>query len=95
MGFYRRDVPLEAIAPGALLMNAVISGNTVRIGSGSTIGTSGVAHLHDASLGERVELGAGSYEGCVLFDDVRVRGFAKIGRGRSWKRKCISGTMLD
>ena len=79
--FINSDVPIDAIAPGTIIMNAIISGESIRIGSGSVIGASGTAFLHNACLGDDVELGAGTYEDCVLLHGVKIRGFAEVRAG--------------
>ena len=75
------DVPLEAVQPGAVLINATITGKDVGIGTRSRIGLSGGATIHNCQLGERVEIGAGLFENATLLDDARVRGFAEFREG--------------
>ncbi|MGI4758825.1 MAG: hypothetical protein ACRYGF_18495 [Janthinobacterium lividum] len=75
------EVPLEAIEPGAVLMNAVIRGKRTVIGREARIGEQGSAAVTDVQIGRDVELGAGSYRHCVLFHGVKVRGFAELRAG--------------
>ena len=75
------DVPLENIEPGAVLLNAALSGSQLRIGRRSRIGVSGHARVADCQIGRDVELGAGSYENATLLDGARVRGFAELREG--------------
>ena len=75
------DVPLMSILPGAVLMNTVITGQRVGIGARSRVGMSGNATIHDCQIGERVEIGAGFFDGATMLDGVRVRGFAEIREG--------------
>jgi hypothetical protein len=79
--FINRDVDLDAICPGAVLMNAVISGSETHIGANSCVGVSGTAFLHDACFADGVEAGAGTYTDCALLDGVKVRGYAEIRGG--------------
>jgi acetyltransferase-like isoleucine patch superfamily enzyme len=75
------EVSLNQIAPGATLMNAVVSGSTTSIGSGAQIGTSGMARIHEAKIGRSVVLGAGIYENCILLQGAKARGFAEFRQG--------------
>jgi bifunctional UDP-N-acetylglucosamine pyrophosphorylase/glucosamine-1-phosphate N-acetyltransferase len=75
------DVPLEAVEPGAVLINAIITGEHVGIGTRSRIGISGNATIHNCQLGERVEIGAGLFDSATLLDDAKVRGFAEFREG--------------
>lgn len=75
------EVQLNRIAPGAVLMNANISGATTFIGAGAQIGTSGLARIHEAQIGRSAVLGAGSYQHCVLLNGANVRGFAEFRQG--------------
>jgi bifunctional UDP-N-acetylglucosamine pyrophosphorylase/glucosamine-1-phosphate N-acetyltransferase len=79
--FINCDVDLDAICPGAVLMNAVISGSRTHIGAKSCIGFSGTAFLHDACFADGVEAGSGTYTDCALLDGVKVRGCAEIRGG--------------
>ena len=79
--FIGSEVSLDAIEPGAVLMNAVIRGANTCIGAGSEIGGQGLATITDCQIGRHVELGPGSYRGCALLDHVKVRGFAEIRSG--------------
>lgn len=79
--FVGEEVRLDRIEPGAVLMNAVLRGETTAIGSGSQIGGQGSATITDCQIGRAVEIGPGSYAGCVLLDRVRIRGFAELRGG--------------
>ena len=79
--FVAPDVPLAAIEPGAVLLNASLFGETTCVGAGSVIGREGHATLTETQVGRHVVVGAGSYSGSVLFDRVRVRGFAELRPG--------------
>jgi hypothetical protein len=75
------EVQLNRIAPGAVLINAVISGATTFVGAGAQIGASGLARIHEAQIGRSAVLGAGSYERCVLLNGAIARGFAEFRHG--------------
>jgi UDP-N-acetylglucosamine/UDP-N-acetylgalactosamine diphosphorylase len=62
-------------------MNATITGGSTFIGTGSQIGTSGLARIHDAQIGSYTILGAGTYENCVLLTGAQARGFAELRQG--------------
>jgi hypothetical protein len=75
------DVPLDQIGQGAVLMNATITGKDTVIGTKAEIGTSGLARIHNAQIGPHVQLGAGTYENCVLLSGAKTRGFAELRPG--------------
>jgi hypothetical protein len=75
------DVPLENIEPGAILKNAVLTGQSTLIGCGSTIGTSGMAVMNDCQVGRSVRVGAGHYDGATLLAGSQTRGFAELRPG--------------
>jgi acetyltransferase-like isoleucine patch superfamily enzyme len=75
------DVRLERICPGAVLINATVTGSNTFIGAEAQIGTSGLARIHDAQIGSHVLLGAGTYENCVLLTGAKTRGFAEFRQG--------------
>src|ERR1700687_260397 len=75
------EVQLENISPDVILMNAVLTGESTAVGRYSRIGTSGLAAIHNAQIGEQVELGAGTYSYATLLKGVKVRGFAEIRQG--------------
>lgn len=75
------DVDLDAIEPGAVIRHATLSGATLRIGSGSVIGTSGHAEVDGCQIGRSVELGSGLYKGATFLEGVKIRGFAEIRPG--------------
>ncbi len=75
------EVQLDHISPSAELLNAVITGENTFIGSGSQIGVSGLAQIHESQIGSSCVLGAGSYEHCVLLKGAKTRGFAELRQG--------------
>ena len=72
------DVDLDAIEPGAVIRHATLSGPTLSIAKGATVGTSGHAEVRDCQLGRNVELGSGLYQGATFLEGAKVRGFAEI-----------------
>ncbi len=72
------DVDLDAIEPGAAIRYATLSGPTLSIATGATIGTSGHAEVDNCQIGRNVELGSGLYQGATFLEGVKVRGFAEI-----------------
>jgi UDP-N-acetylglucosamine/UDP-N-acetylgalactosamine diphosphorylase len=74
-------VPCENIEDGAEIYNATIRGENTRIGRGSKVGLSGLAHITDSQIGRGCELGAGTYDSAVLLDGAKVRGFAELRQG--------------
>ena len=79
--YIAHDVRLENIEPGAVILNATLSGRNLRIGRGALIGTSGHAEVSNCQIGRDVELGAGYYEGVTLLHRAKVRGFAELRPG--------------
>src|SRR5215813_13713794 len=75
------DIALDRISPGAVLLNATVTGSTTFIGAGAQIGTSGLARIHNAQIGANTLLGAGFYEHCVLLNGAKTRGFAEFRPG--------------
>lgn len=72
------DVDLDAIEPGAVIRYATLSGATLSIAAGATVGTSGHAEVRDCQIGRNVELGSGLYQGATFLEGAKVRGFAEI-----------------
>lgn len=75
------DVDLGAIEPGSVIRHATLSGPSLSIANGATIGSSGHAEVDDCQVGKNVELGSGLYQQATFLDSVRVRGFAEIRPG--------------
>jgi hypothetical protein len=89
--YVSKEVPLDRISSGALLMNATITGATTFIGARAQIGISGLARIHEAQIGSSVTLGAGSYEHCVLLHGSKVRGFAEFRPGTVLEEEAEAG----
>ena len=79
--YVSEDVRLDAIAAGAIIRQATLSGSDLRIAAGAKIGTSGHAEVRDCQVGPQVELGAGLYQGATFLSGAKVRGFAEIRPG--------------
>lgn len=76
--YVSEDVDLDAIEPGAVIRYATLSGPTLSIAAGATLGTSGHAEVRDCQIGRNVELGSGLYQGATFLEGSKVRGFAEI-----------------
>ena len=75
------DVRLDRIEPGAEIYQAVLSGSSLFIGSGSRIGVSGSARISDCQIGRDCEIGAGTFDGATFLDGATIRGFAEVRAG--------------
>jgi UDP-N-acetylglucosamine/UDP-N-acetylgalactosamine diphosphorylase len=86
------DLDPERIEAGVeIFPGSIVRGRMTLLGEGSRLGQAGGGSFENVALGRRCVLEGGSFQDCVIRDDVRMRVGAEVRRGSLIEEGCRAG----